>query len=323
MDAAFRLDGVLSSLAVKAPCKVATNANLTLSGEQTVNSVAVVTNDRVLAKDQDDPIENGIYDVSTAAWNRSPDFDGNRDALNGTLVVVASTPLVGIYQMTGTNPIVIGTSALTFQLLSTIDLAGKLASTATGLGASLVSLEDAGGFLTAEQVEAAFAEIFATPSATKRRLLELATQAEVDAGSDAVRAVTPATLKAATNLEYETGDFTLTFSVGFTTTPTLVIDFTRIGKMVTFAINDTVSATSDTTGMAADAGDVPASLRPVTSTFMLFPIVDNGTQQMGRIKIDSAGNCEFFKGVTPSGAFTGSGTKGTTADPIHVSYMLD
>ena len=36
-----RFNGVLSTLAIKAPCKAVAIANITLSGEQTVNGVAV------------------------------------------------------------------------------------------------------------------------------------------------------------------------------------------------------------------------------------------------------------------------------------------
>lgn len=194
----FRIDGLVAGLAIKAPCIAVTTGPITLSGEQTVNSVAVVEFDRVLVKDQDDAEDNGIYDVETGAWTRSGDFDGNRDATNGTLVVYAkSSSLVGFYQLTATNPVVIGTTALTFTLVATLDLAGVLASTANNKGASQVAIEDSGSLITATTVEAALAEFFDTPSATTSRLLELATQAEVDAGTDAVRAVTPTTLMTA------------------------------------------------------------------------------------------------------------------------------
>ncbi len=202
MTSAFidRFDGAQFSRAIKAPVQAVTNAAITLSGLQTVNSVAVVANDRVLVKDQADASENGIYSVETGAWTRTPDFDGNRDATNGTLVVYAtSLTLVGFYQLTATNPVVIGTTELTFTLVATLDLAGVLASTSSGEGASQVAIEDSGSLITATTVEGALAEIFGTPSATARKGIELATQAEVDAGTDAVRAVTPATLEGKTS----------------------------------------------------------------------------------------------------------------------------
>jgi len=110
----FRVDSFLAGLAIKAPCVTHTTVNITLSGEQTINTVAVLVGDRVLVKDQTDTTENGIYNVESAAWVRAGDFDGNRDVVNGTLVIVAIGTAVTIWDCTGTNPIVIGTSALAF-----------------------------------------------------------------------------------------------------------------------------------------------------------------------------------------------------------------
>lgn len=111
-----RIDGVTTSVAIKAPCRAATNAAITLSGEQTVNGVAVVTGDRVLVKDQASSVTNGIYVANTSSWSRAPDFDGNRDVVTGTLVPVrTSTNEEEIYRVTTANPIVIGSSAITFE----------------------------------------------------------------------------------------------------------------------------------------------------------------------------------------------------------------
>src|SRR3990167_2986073 len=80
--------GLTGGTAFKAPCKAASTANLTLSGEQTVDGVACVTDDRVLVKDQTAGAENGIYVVDTGAWSRSLDFDGTNDVVQGTQVYV-------------------------------------------------------------------------------------------------------------------------------------------------------------------------------------------------------------------------------------------
>ena len=115
----FRVDGLVAGLSIKAPVVAVTNAAITLSGEQTVNSVAVTEGDRVLVKDQADSSENGIYEVETGAWTRAGDWDGARDVVNGTLVPSAITPWVGFYQANATNPVVIGTSDVTFTLVAT------------------------------------------------------------------------------------------------------------------------------------------------------------------------------------------------------------
>jgi hypothetical protein len=83
-----RIDGLTTSIAVKAPCRVATTGPITLTGEQTVDGVAVVAEDRVLVQNQLIAINNGIYVADTSVWLRARDFDGNRDVAKGTLVLV-------------------------------------------------------------------------------------------------------------------------------------------------------------------------------------------------------------------------------------------
>jgi len=110
-----RINGLIGSIAVKAPCRVATTANITLSGEQAIDGVSVVADDRVLVKNQTITSENGIYDVSATAWVRSPDFNGARDVVKGTIVRItegtANQDLA--YEVTSSG-INIGTSALVF-----------------------------------------------------------------------------------------------------------------------------------------------------------------------------------------------------------------
>lgn len=86
-----RLEGLTTSVAEKAPVRCATTADITLENEQTIDGVAAVEGDRVLVKDQDDPVENGIYNViANAAWERAKDFNGTLDCVGGTWVRVVS-----------------------------------------------------------------------------------------------------------------------------------------------------------------------------------------------------------------------------------------
>lgn len=111
------LDGLSTSVAVKAPCRTVATSNITLAGLQTISGYTTDENDRVLVKGQTNPVENGIYMASTGNWTRSKDADGNRDLVQGSRVLVRSTAIDGVeYELTTPNPIVIGTTALTFEL---------------------------------------------------------------------------------------------------------------------------------------------------------------------------------------------------------------
>lgn len=116
----FLVESWISGLAIKSPCAAVAGSNITLAGEQTINGVPVVANDRVLVTGQTDPIDNGIYDAKAGSWSRSQDFDGNRDIVFGTLAQVALPAGTTLYRVTSTGTIVIGTTAITFQTLGNI-----------------------------------------------------------------------------------------------------------------------------------------------------------------------------------------------------------
>lgn len=111
-----QIGGLTGSVAVKPPCRVATTANITLSGLQAIDGVTVAEGDRVLVKDQSTAANNGIYVASTGTWQRSADFDGNRDVVKGTRVLVSSgsNNLNTNWAVTTADPIVIDTSAIAF-----------------------------------------------------------------------------------------------------------------------------------------------------------------------------------------------------------------
>jgi hypothetical protein len=110
-----RLDGLSSSTAIKGPCKAATTANVTLSGEQTIDGVSIVDGDRVLVKDQTTAADNGIYVASTGVWSRAKDCSSNRDVKQGTAVLVTGGSTNGpLWWVTTADPIVIGTTSLAF-----------------------------------------------------------------------------------------------------------------------------------------------------------------------------------------------------------------
>lgn len=136
-----RIAGLTTSVAVKAPCVVATAANIALYGQQTVNGVAVVAGDRVLVKNQTSSVNNGIYVVSTTDWARAKDFNGARDVVDGTLVVVKTTTNTLLYQVSATNPVVIGSSTIAFTL-ATFGDATTVSFIAAGTGATARTAQD-------------------------------------------------------------------------------------------------------------------------------------------------------------------------------------
>ncbi|MFK0687996.1 hypothetical protein ACFX5Q_07295 [Mesorhizobium sp. IMUNJ 23033] len=113
-----QVTGYGETVAYKAPCRLATTANIALSGLQTIDGSLTAANDRVLVKDQTDPRENGIYIASTGLWMRSRDMDSNRDLSKGTNVAVTDgTVGAGQWQVTTENPVTIGTANIAFARL--------------------------------------------------------------------------------------------------------------------------------------------------------------------------------------------------------------
>ena len=71
----------------KNPVIVATTANITLSGTQTIDGVAVVAGNRILVKDQTNGVENGLYVVATGTWTRTTDLAAGSSAAGVAVVV--------------------------------------------------------------------------------------------------------------------------------------------------------------------------------------------------------------------------------------------
>lgn len=67
--------------------EIATTSNITLSGEQTLQTVSLTAGDLVLVAGQTDQTENGAYEVQTGAWTRIADLDNspNGEVFNGIL----------------------------------------------------------------------------------------------------------------------------------------------------------------------------------------------------------------------------------------------
>lgn len=92
------------------------NIDLATGGLLTIDGVALQAGDRVLVKDQTDPIENGIYEAAVGAWSRSSDADADDEVTQGmsTLVVEGTLNARKLYALSTADPIVVDTTALSF-----------------------------------------------------------------------------------------------------------------------------------------------------------------------------------------------------------------
>ena len=112
------VDNVSSGLNFHKPVRVATTANITLSGTQTIDGVALSVGDRVLVKDQSNQKNNGIYEVKSAAWDRAADADNNPsgEIAGGdfTLVLEGTVNSGYGYVCSNTSAITVGTTDVTY-----------------------------------------------------------------------------------------------------------------------------------------------------------------------------------------------------------------
>lgn len=90
----------------------ATTVNVTLSGTQTIDGVALIAGDRVLVRAQTSASENGIYIVASGAWARSADADSATE-LRGAVVTVEQGTLNGDKRFAQTtDSITLGSSSI-------------------------------------------------------------------------------------------------------------------------------------------------------------------------------------------------------------------
>ena len=85
------VDSVAQGLDVKDSVKVATTANITLSGTQTIDGVAVSADERVLVKDQSTASQNGLYLCKASTWTRTDDLAAGSDAAGAFAFVEQGT----------------------------------------------------------------------------------------------------------------------------------------------------------------------------------------------------------------------------------------
>lgn len=148
------VDSAVEGLAWKDSCRVATVADLTLSGPgATIDGITMVANDRVLVKNQTTTSQNGIYiwNGAAVAMTRSVDASTALELEQAVVTVEEGTSAGATFRQTSVN--------------FTLD-SGAVAWTSFGTAAGSASESSAG-------------------------VIEIATQVEADAGTDDLRAITP------------------------------------------------------------------------------------------------------------------------------------
>lgn len=112
-----QLNSNQDALLLKKKARAATTANITLSGTQTVDGVALVANDRCLVKDQTTASQNGLYAVNAGAWNRVSDADAAAEFDDGQVILVTegNTHADSLWVLTTNPSITLGVTSLTYK----------------------------------------------------------------------------------------------------------------------------------------------------------------------------------------------------------------
>jgi phage-related tail fiber protein len=149
----------------KKPVRAATTANITLSGTQTIDGVAVIAGDRVLVKDQTTASQNGIYVCAAGAWSRATDADGNSEVVTGLSVRVTEGTVNAKkgYFLSTTGAITVGTTALTFEGFSAAFMYRRINAQT---GTTYTFVEDDGDGATMTTASNASAQTYTMPALT-------------------------------------------------------------------------------------------------------------------------------------------------------------
>lgn len=245
--------GLVGNVGWKAPVTVLAASNITLSGQQTIDGVAVLAinsagvADRVLVTGQSDATQNGIWDVSTAAWTRSLDANGNYDLGTGSTVLVASGTTYGgtFWRLSTANPITIGTTAQTWAL-SLANSSSTVSFVQTATGAVTRSVQDR----LRDTVNLDDFDTLAHAIATGKNVLVPAATTSIAVASSDVIAV----LGGLRQLRVE-ADLQLDIASGDYTSPT-IMNGAPNGQRITVRgasmLSKTISAATDMGGSAGD-----------------------------------------------------------------------
>lgn len=113
------LQSYAAGISWKQPCAVATLANITLSGLQTIDGYTTLDGDRVLVKDQTNAANNGIYIAAAGAWTRSLDANIWDELISAISFIEYGTQAGGAWFCTATPGGTLGTTPLNWSQFTT------------------------------------------------------------------------------------------------------------------------------------------------------------------------------------------------------------
>ncbi|MEI7861270.1 MAG: hypothetical protein WCJ21_01515, partial [Planctomycetota bacterium] len=123
------------------PVRLASTATLTLSGVgQTIDGQTVAAGDRILAKNQTNPSENGLYVAAVGPWVRASDADTKEELRSGAYTfTTAGTANGGKGFALSNDAVEVGTTPLTFLAFSVASPRTNVWSPANVLGSADVA----------------------------------------------------------------------------------------------------------------------------------------------------------------------------------------
>lgn len=126
----------------KEPVRAATTANITLSGAQTIDGVAVVAGDRVLVKAQSTGSQNGIYVAASGSWTRANDFDASSEVVGASCFVSEGSTLGNtVWVMVTDAPVTVATTTMSF--VQTNAGTSYTAGTGVTIGGGVIAIDTA------------------------------------------------------------------------------------------------------------------------------------------------------------------------------------
>lgn len=224
-----KLDAIVDPglLDPKDSVRLLTNVNVaSLSGNQTVDGFVTAPGERVGVFGQSNVAEDGIYVTASGAWTRATDFPLGSSQAGAVFAVDEGTANAdSIFLVTNDSPTdVVGTHDLVVLKVA----AGKPRDAGAGLVLNANSLDvvanaDASIVINTNDIQVGVlatdaqhgtrgggTALHATATTSVSGFVALATQAEVNAGTESSKAVTPSTLANSSGVVHITGTETIT-----------------------------------------------------------------------------------------------------------------